>query len=101
MAFAELVYPGAVHSRLHHALGAYHLMYNALHELKSKGDEITSEEEQGAKIAILLHDIGQWAILNTRSKVVLGPRRIPMKSFLIAIITYLNQCFNNRLSIAT
>ncbi len=58
MAFAELVYPGAVHSRLHHSLGAYHLMCNALHELKSKGVVISDEEEQAAKIAILLHDIG-------------------------------------------
>src|SRR5215510_7643454 len=58
MAFAHLVYPGAVHSRLHHSLGAYHLMCNALNELKSKGVEITADEELGAKIAILLHDIG-------------------------------------------
>ena len=58
MAMAQLVYPGAVHTRLHHSLGAYHLMCNALHELKSKGNLISSEEEQGAKIAILLHDIG-------------------------------------------
>ena len=58
MAMAELVYPGAVHTRLHHSLGAYHLMYNALSELKSKGFSISKEEEQGAKIAILLHDIG-------------------------------------------
>jgi uncharacterized protein len=58
MAFAHLVYPGAVHSRLHHSLGAYHLMCTALHELKSKGVEITHTEELGAKIAILLHDIG-------------------------------------------
>ncbi|MEO6639051.1 MAG: HD domain-containing protein [Ginsengibacter sp.] len=58
MALAQLVYPGAVHTRLHHSLGAYHLMCNALQELKSKGIEITKEEEQGAKIAILLHDIG-------------------------------------------
>ena len=58
MAFASLVYPGAVHSRLHHSLGAYHLMCSALTELKSKGVEITAEEELGAKIAILLHDIG-------------------------------------------
>ncbi|MEO8823963.1 MAG: HD domain-containing protein [Ginsengibacter sp.] len=58
MAFAELVYPGAVHSRLHHSLGAYHLMCNALHELKSKGISISAEEEQATKIAILLHDIG-------------------------------------------
>lgn len=58
MAFAHLVYPGAVHSRLHHSLGAYHLMCMALSELKSKGIEITSEEELGAKVAILLHDMG-------------------------------------------
>ena len=58
MAMAHLVYPGAIHTRLHHSLGAYHLMYNALHELKSKGVTISPEEEQAAKIAILLHDIG-------------------------------------------
>jgi HD superfamily phosphohydrolase len=58
MAFASLVYPGAVHSRLHHSLGAYHLMCCALNELKGKGIDITAEEELAAKIAILLHDIG-------------------------------------------
>ena len=58
MAMSYLVYPGAVHSRLHHALGAYHLMHNALYELRAKGIEITEKEEQAAKIAILLHDIG-------------------------------------------
>ncbi|HOZ76687.1 MAG TPA: HD domain-containing protein [Ferruginibacter sp.] len=58
MALAHLVYPGAVHTRLHHSLGAYHLMCNALNELKGKGVDITKEEEQAAKIAILLHDIG-------------------------------------------
>jgi HD superfamily phosphohydrolase len=58
MAFAHLVYPGAVHSRLHHSLGAYHLMSCAIGELKNKGTLITPEEELGAKIAILLHDIG-------------------------------------------
>ena len=58
MAFAYLVYPGAMHSRLHHSLGAYHLMCNALSDLKSKGIDISADEELGAKIAILLHDIG-------------------------------------------
>jgi HD superfamily phosphohydrolase len=56
MAFAELVYPGAVHSRLHHSLGAYHLMCGALSDLKNKGIQITREEETAAKIAILLHE---------------------------------------------
>ena len=58
MAFAHLVYPGAVHSRLHHSLGAFHLMCTALTELTSKGIDISPEEKLSAKIAILLHDIG-------------------------------------------
>src|SRR5690349_9177694 len=58
MAFAELVFPGAVHSRMHHSLGAYHLMCNALSELRAKGTVITEDEEVSAKIAILLHDVG-------------------------------------------
>ncbi|HSC54280.1 MAG TPA: HD domain-containing protein [Phnomibacter sp.] len=58
MAFAHLVYPGAVHSRMAHSLGAYHLMCQALFELKRKGVEILPEEETAAKIAILLHDVG-------------------------------------------
>ena len=58
MALAQLVYPGAVHTRLHHSLGAYHLMCNAINELKGKGISISTDEEQAAKIAILLHDIG-------------------------------------------
>jgi uncharacterized protein len=58
MAFAHLVYPGAMHSRLHHSLGAYHLMCNAVFELKAKGVGIDKDEELGVKLAILLHDIG-------------------------------------------
>jgi HD superfamily phosphohydrolase len=58
MAMAQLVYPGAVHTRLHHSLGAYHLMCNAINELKGKGFSMSKEEEQAAKIAVLLHDIG-------------------------------------------
>ena len=58
MAFAHLVYPGAVHTRLHHSLGAYHLMCNALNELDNKGISITPEEKVAAKAAILLHDAG-------------------------------------------
>lgn len=58
MALAYLVYPGAVHTRLHHALGAYHLMGQAIEELNKKNAGITPEEALGAKLAILLHDIG-------------------------------------------
>ncbi|MDQ2862875.1 MAG: phosphohydrolase, partial [Bacteroidota bacterium] len=48
MALAQLVYPGAVHTRLHHSLGAYHLMCNAITELQGKGFSISMEEEQAA-----------------------------------------------------
>lgn len=53
-----LVYPGAYHTRFHHALGAMHLMRKAVEVLRQKGHEITAEEEEGVYIAILLHDIG-------------------------------------------
>ena len=58
MALAYLVYPGAVHTRLHHALGAYHLMSNAIKELRTKGVDISYDEEVAAQAAILLHDVG-------------------------------------------
>ena len=54
MAFAQLVYPGAVHTRLHHSLGAYHLISLAINELKNKNIDITDEEELAAKCAILI-----------------------------------------------
>lgn len=53
-----MVYPGALHTRFHHALGALHLMSQAIETLRSKDHSITDEEEKGACIAILLHDIG-------------------------------------------
>lgn len=58
MALANYVYPGAVHTRFHHSVGAYHLMCQAISELCNKGIEITEEESEAAKAAILLHDIG-------------------------------------------
>ncbi len=58
MGLAPLVYPGAVHTRLHHSLGACHLMERALDELKAKDIAISKDECLAARIAILLHDIG-------------------------------------------
>jgi HD superfamily phosphohydrolase len=72
MAFAHLVYPGAVHTRLHHSLGAYHLMCSALSELKSKGISITPEEETAAKVAILLHDIGHGPFSHALEQVLIS-----------------------------
>lgn len=54
----HMVYPGALHTRFHHALGAMHLMMLAIETLRGKGVNISPEEEEGALAAILLHDIG-------------------------------------------
>jgi len=58
MGMSYLVYPGAHHTRFHHALGSLHLMQKAVDLLRFKGIEISIEEEEGLYIAILLHDIG-------------------------------------------
>jgi uncharacterized protein len=98
MAFASLVYPGAVHTRLHHSLGAYHLMGLALNELRSKGIEITKEEEQGAKIAILLHDIGHGPYSHALEKKLI--RGVHHEDISILILQLLNEQFNGQLKIA-
>ncbi|MEL6917355.1 MAG: HD domain-containing protein [Bacteroidota bacterium] len=58
MGLTYLVYPGAHHTRFHHALGAMHLMEQAVQVLRFKEVEITQEEQEGLLAAILLHDIG-------------------------------------------
>ncbi len=58
LGLTSFVYPGAVHTRFHHALGAMHLMSLALDSLRSKGHTITEEEFEATLIAILLHDVG-------------------------------------------
>ncbi|QAA80623.1 HD domain-containing protein [Aequorivita sp. H23M31] len=58
MGFSYIVYPGAHHTRLHHALGAMFLMQKAVQVLRSKKVPISSKEEEGLYIAILLHDLG-------------------------------------------
>ena len=58
LGLSYLVYPGAMHSRFGHSIGAMHLMQEAILSLRMKGVEITEQEETSAMIAILLHDIG-------------------------------------------
>ncbi len=58
LGLTNLVYPGALHTRFHHAMGAMHLMVEAIEVLRSKGVEITHDEAEGVIVAILLHDIG-------------------------------------------
>lgn len=58
LGLTDFVYPGALHTRFQHALGALHLMGKALDILRSKGVEISNEEYEASQVAILLHDIG-------------------------------------------
>ncbi|MCL4165961.1 UNVERIFIED_CONTAM: hypothetical protein GTU68_002077, partial [Idotea baltica] len=61
MGFSNLVFPGANHTRFHHAIGCVHLMQKAVQVLRFKQIDITKEEENALYIAILLHDIGHGA----------------------------------------
>lgn len=98
MAFAHLVYPGAVHSRLHHSLGAYHLMGIALNELKSKGVEITDEEELGARAAILLHDIGHGPFSHALEHELIGD--VHHETISLLIMEQMNRELNGQLDTA-
>ncbi len=98
MAMAHLVYPGAVHSRLHHSLGAYHLMRSALQELVSKGIDITLEEQQASKIAILLHDIGHGPFSHALEHVL--AENIHHEEYSLLLMKELNKIFDGRLQMA-
>ncbi|MFP5040757.1 HD domain-containing protein [Parasediminibacterium sp. JCM 36343] len=98
MALAYLVYPGAVHTRLHHALGAYHLMCNAINELKAKEVEITDEEELAAKAAILLHDVGHGPFSHAlEGQLLQGVHHEQMSLYMMQAM---NDDFNGQLSTA-
>ena len=98
MAMAHLVYPGAVHTRLHHSLGAYHLMSIALKELMGKGVEITAEEQQAAKIAILLHDVGHGPYSHALEQVL--AEGVHHEKISLLIIEALNKKFDGKLQMA-
>lgn len=98
MAMALLVYPGAVHTRLHHSLGAYHLMRNALHELRNKGVEITKAEDQAAKIAILLHDIGHGPFSHALENVLI--EGMQHEAISLMLMKELNKQFDGQLQMA-
>ncbi len=65
LGLSSFVYPGAQHTRMLHSLGAMHLMGEAITQLRLVGEEITEEEENGVKAAILLHDIGHGPFSHT------------------------------------
>ena len=98
MAMGQLVYPGAVHTRFHHSLGAYHLMGNAVNELRSKGTEITEEEEIAVKAAILLHDIGHGPYSHALEHVVV--KGVHHEALSLQIMHEMNAAFDGQLTLA-
>ena len=98
LGLTHLVYPGALHTRFHHALGAMHLMGIALETLKNKGVIITEEEAEGVTIAILLHDIGHGPFSHAlESCIVPG---VQHEALSVLIMHRLNKYFNGKLSLA-
>ncbi len=82
LGLTELVYPGAIHTRFHHALGAMHLMGQALNILRSKGVDLSDDEIEAAQIATLLHDTGHGPFSHALEETLLTHIRHESISFL-------------------
>jgi uncharacterized protein len=98
LGMAELVYPGALHTRFHHALGAMHLMCEALQTLRSKGHLIWEAEWEAAQIAILLHDVGHGPFSHVLETTILP--HVPHENLSLELMKDLNRQFEGRLDLA-
>lgn len=98
MGLTDFVYPGALHTRFHHALGAMHLMRITLDNLRNKGTVISEEEYEAAFIAILLHDIGHGPFSHAL-EYSLFPG-VPHEALSLLTIELLNEEFEGRLGLA-
>lgn len=97
LGLSHLVYPGALHTRFHHSVGAMHLMNSAIKTLRDKGQPISDEETLGALIAILLHDIGHGPYSHTLENSIVNG--INHESISAIYMDKLNSEFNNKLSL--
>lgn len=98
LGLSEYVYPGALHTRFHHALGAMHLMGQAMSTLQSKGHSISSDECEAAQIAILLHDVGHGPFSHVLECCLLED--VPHEEISLLLMRELNRQFNGALSLA-
>ena len=98
MGLSSLVYPGAHHTRFEHAIGAMHIMQNAITVLTSKGIKISMEEQEAMQIAILLHDIGHGPFSHATEKALLPG--VHHEEVSIRVIKMLNKEFDGALDLA-
>ncbi len=98
LGLTSYVYPGALHTRFHHALGAMHLMGEALQNLRGKGHEISDHEFESAQIAILLHDIGHGPFSHALESAIMPG--VHHEDLSLVIMERLNAQFNGAISTA-
>ncbi|MDW5288409.1 HD domain-containing protein [Formosa sp. PL04] len=98
MGMSYLVYPGAHHTRFHHAIGCMHLMQKTIYVLRFKGVEISDEEELALNIAILLHDIGHGPFSHAMEHSIVNG--ISHEQISLLFMEQLNDEFNGSLTLA-
>ena len=97
LGLSHYVYPGALHTRFHHALGAMHLMTQAIETLRSKDVEISKKEARGVLIAILLHDIGHAPFSHALEHTLVNVHHEELSEL---FMQKLNEIFKGKLNIA-
>ena len=98
MGLSSLVYPGANHTRFHHAIGCMHLMQKAVRVLRTKNVVISDEEANALCIAILLHDIGHGAFSHALEHSIVND--ISHEEISLKFMKKINEEFNGKLSLA-
>ncbi|MHA3787887.1 HD domain-containing protein [Flavobacterium hauense] len=98
MGMSYLVYPGAHHTRFHHALGCMHIMQKTIQVLKFKGTEISEEEETALNIAILLHDIGHGPFSHAMEHSI--AESVHHEAISLLFMNRLNELFDGKLTLA-
>ena len=98
MGLSYMVYPGAHHTRFHHAIGCVHLMQQAVNVLRFKGVSISDDEENALYIAILLHDIGHGPFSHAMEHSIVN--NVSHEEISMLFMERLNEEFNGSLTLA-
>ena len=98
LGLAFYVYPGAVHSRFHHSLGAMHLMSEAINQLRSNGHPVSDEEKSGAIACILMHDIGHGPFSHALENTLVN--EIHHEEISLLLMNRMNREMDGKLSLA-